>query len=130
MAAEKTQLHTAMTWLDQQCAANALGGEDAARLAIVLEELFLNVAENGGAPPPSVELTFVREPLALQLVVEDDGAPFDPTAAPPPDFSVAANERDAGGLGIHLVMRLMDEVSYTRAGDLNRLVLRKFITPP
>ena len=126
--AEKSHLRDAMIWLDTQCAANHLSGEDAARLAIVLEELFLNVATYGGAPPPSVELTFAREPLALQLVVEDDGVPFDPTAAEPPDLAAGANERPTGRLGIHMVMHLMDEVSYTRAGDLNRLVLRKFLT--
>jgi len=97
------------------------------RLAIVLEELFLNVTTYNGVPPPEVELTFACEPLALQLVVEDDGVEFDPTAADSPNLSGDVNERLIGNLGIHMVMKLMDDVTYTRRGDRNRLVLRKLL---
>jgi anti-sigma regulatory factor (Ser/Thr protein kinase) len=97
------------------------------RLSIVLEELLVNVTTYGGAPPPAVELSFVRSPRSLELVIEDDGVAFDPTAAGTPNLSGNIDERAIGSLGIHLVMKLMDEVTYTRDGNLNRLVLRKFL---
>ncbi len=128
IAAERERLHDAMLWLDGQCVTNHVVGDDASRLAIVLEEVILNVATYGGAPPRWVELTFLRERLALELVIEDDGIAFDPTAAAPPDLSGDIDERFVGGLGVHIVMKLMDEVAYSRTGDLNRLVLRKFLT--
>jgi carbonic anhydrase len=127
ITAEATHLGAAMAWLDTECAANRIGADDAGRLAIVLEELFLNVTTYGGAPPPSVELTFARAPLALELILEDDGVPFDPTAEELPNLSDDADDRTVGGLGIHIVMELMDEVSYERAGDRNRVTLRKFL---
>jgi len=127
IAAEASHLRDAMIWLDTQCAANRIGSDDATRLAIVLEELLLNVTTYGGKPPPSVELSFVRSPLSLELVIEDDGVAFDPTAAESPNLSDDIDERAIGSLGVHLVMKLMDEVTYTRAGDINRLVLRKFL---
>ena len=125
--AEESHLHAAMTWLDAECAANRIGSDDAARLAIVLEELLVNVSTYNGRPPPSVELTFNREPLALELTIEDDGMAFDPTAAEPPNLSGDVNERVVGSLGVHIVMNLMDEVTYSRDGNRNRLVLRKFL---
>jgi serine/threonine-protein kinase RsbW len=128
MFGEFGHVRDAMIWLDTQCAAHHLTGDDASRLAIVLEELLVNLAAYGGSPPPSVELSFRRESQALQLTVEDDGIAFDPTHAPPPNLSDDVDERAVGSLGIHLVMRLMDEVSYSRAGEHNRLVLRKFVT--
>jgi serine/threonine-protein kinase RsbW len=46
----------------------------------------------------------------VTLTVEDDGPPFDPLAYPQPDLDAELGERLAGGLGIHLVRRLMDDV--------------------
>jgi serine/threonine-protein kinase RsbW len=129
VTAEERHLREAMVWLDAQCTANSIGNEDSLRLAIVLEELFLNVSTYNGLPPPEVDLSFAREPLALELVIEDDGVEFDPTAAESPNLSGDVNERIIGNLGIHMVMKLMDEVTYTRHGHHNRLVLRKFLSP-
>jgi serine/threonine-protein kinase RsbW len=128
ITAEASHLRDAMIWLDTQCAANHIGSDDASRLAIVLEELLVNVSTYNGRPPPSVELTFTREPLALELVIEDDGVAFDPTAVAPPNLSDDVDERAIGSLGVHMVMKLMDEVTYTRDGNRNRLVLRKFVS--
>jgi anti-sigma regulatory factor (Ser/Thr protein kinase) len=126
--AETSHLRDAMTWLDVQCAAYGIGSDNATRLAIVVEEVILNVATYGGAPPRWLEFTFIREPLALELVIEDDGVAFDPTKAAAPDLTGDIDERETGGLGVHLVMKLMDEVAYSRDGGHNRLVLRKFLT--
>jgi serine/threonine-protein kinase RsbW len=127
ITAEESHLRDAMIWLDTQCAANRIGGDDATRLNIVLEELLVNVTTYNGAPPPAVELTFTREPLALVLVIEDDGIAFDPTAVATPNLSDNIDERAIGSLGVHMVMKLMDEVTYRRDGNINRLVLRKFL---
>jgi serine/threonine-protein kinase RsbW/sigma-B regulation protein RsbU (phosphoserine phosphatase) len=125
--AEANHLGAAMAWLDDACAGHGIGADDAARLAIVLEELFLNVSTYGGAPPPAVELTFIRAPLALELILDDDGIAYDPTAEAPPELSGDVDDRSVGGLGIHIVMELMDEVSYARESGHNRIVLRKFL---
>jgi len=54
--------------------------------------------------------------------VEDDGKPFDPTQAPVVDTSLPLEKKPIGGLGIHLIRRAMDEMSYRR--QANRNVLR------
>jgi len=60
--------------------------------------------------------------------VEDDGKPFDPLQAPPPDLSLPLERRPIGGLGIHLIRNLMDEVSYARVGGRNVLKMVKHLS--
>jgi anti-sigma regulatory factor (Ser/Thr protein kinase) len=57
----------------------------------------------------------------IELELRDDGLAFDPTTQTRPDVKLSLEERDIGGLGIHLVMTLMDEVTYSREGDFNVL---------
>ena len=55
----------------------------------------------------------------VRVEFRDRGVPFDPTTAPPPDLS------RIGGLGIHLVRGLMQDFRYQRAGDWNRITMRR-----
>ena len=64
-------------------------------------------------------------PDRLSVTLTDDGTPFDPFGAAAPDTALSVEERRIGGLGIHLVRRMMDEVSYHRRDDRNVVVLGK-----
>jgi anti-sigma regulatory factor (Ser/Thr protein kinase) len=76
-----------------------------------------------------VFVEFVRnctpEGEQLTFTISDSGIPFDPTQKSEPDLSLPAEERAIGGLGIHLVRQLMDEVQYVREDDKNVLTLVK-----
>ena len=61
----------------------------------------------------------------LTAAVEDDGRHFNPLEAAKPDLAKPLEERQVGGLGIHLVMNLMDTVEYKRQGNKNLLVMKK-----
>lgn len=61
----------------------------------------------------------------LILEIEDDARAFDPLKAPDPDFSLSAEERTSGGLGIYLLRKVMDSVEYTRTGNRNILQMTK-----
>ena len=63
----------------------------------------------------------------LELELRDDGVPFDPTTQTRPNVQLSLESRDIGGLGIHLVMTLMDKVEYVREGDYNVLKIRKVL---
>jgi len=64
---------------------------------------------------------------SLIFTVTDSGIPFDPTQKGEVDITLSAEERAIGGLGIHLVRQLMDEVIYNREDDKNVLTLIKKI---
>jgi anti-sigma regulatory factor (Ser/Thr protein kinase) len=61
----------------------------------------------------------------LRFIISDKGIPFDPTAKEDVDTSLSAEERQIGGLGIHLVRTIMDNISYERRDHQNVLTLGK-----
>ena len=63
------------------------------------------------------------------ITVRDNGKPFDPSSVPLPDLNADVEERKIGGLGIYLMRKLMDDVSYSfNAKEGNTLVMRKTMT--
>jgi anti-sigma regulatory factor (Ser/Thr protein kinase) len=63
------------------------------------------------------------------VTIRDRGKPFDPSSVPPPDVSTDLDKRRIGGLGMYLMRKLMDDVSYsfdTNKGNI--LVMRKTLT--
>ena len=70
-----------------------------------------------------VELTGDR----LAVTIADDGMPFNPFGLETPDTGLSLEEREIGGLGIHLVRNVMDDVVYQRKIDKNVTTLIKHI---
>lgn len=66
----------------------------------------------------------VREDYVV-LTITDDGIPFNPLTVAPPDLSLLLHEREIGGLGIHLVRSMFDEVTYHRNVGRNVLTVKK-----
>lgn len=115
-------------------AAAALGAEAAAAEDVVLavDESVTNIIEHGyhGAAG-QVTITLRRAPAGLEIVLRDTAPAFDPTALPDPDVSRPLAERPVGGLGVYLVRRLMDAVTYRRVDQGgNELTLFKKLAGP
>lgn len=69
------------------------------------------------------------EVQSVRLTVIDDGRAFDPLAAPPPNLSTDVRERPIGGLGLHMLREMADEIVYKRRDGTNRLTLTKRTAP-
>ena len=97
---------------------------------VVLDELLTNTLSYGFAGRESGEVTIEVELRAdrLSVTLTDDGPPFNPFGMAAPDTAPSVEERRIGGLGIHLVRRMMDEVSYHRRTDRNVVTLTKLLT--
>jgi anti-sigma regulatory factor (Ser/Thr protein kinase) len=65
------------------------------------------------------------QPGEVKAEVQDDGQPFNPLEAAEVDTTKPLEERTIGGLGIHLVRKLMDGLEYQRQADRNLLILTK-----
>ena len=97
---------------------------------LALEEVFSNII-NYAFDDDRVHLITCQmtvENDQLNLRVTDDGKPFNPLTLPPPDIHAPIENRCIGGLGIHLVMNLMDTVEYRRIEDKNILNLKVSLT--
>jgi len=84
------------------------------RLEVILEELVSNVVRHGFDPrsDQSIRLVVGVRPEAVDLTIEDDGRPFDPTAAAQPSPLESLETAKLGGLGIPLVRKLSASLRY------------------
>ncbi len=97
--------------------------ELALELRLIAEEVITNVVKYAEAD--TIQIDFKVSDITVVLDVRDNGKRFDPLGAAAPDLEASVEDRPLGGLGIHLVQALADEVSYERRGDWNVLRLTK-----
>ena len=98
-----------------------LGG----RLALALEEVFVNVCHYAYPPgqPGEIELRILPDAERFVLDVLDDGQPFDPANLPEPDLAATLEQRTVGGLGWFLVRQMVSELSCRREHGRNLVSL-------
>ena len=98
------------------------------QIAVAIDELFGNIAHYAYNPDvgnATVRVEVVEEPLAVLITFIDKGVPYDPLSSADPDITLGAEERQIGGLGIFMVKKSMDEVSYEYKNGQNILTIRK-----
>jgi serine/threonine-protein kinase RsbW len=82
-------------------------------------------SEKGGL----ITLTCEMKDHSFVVVISDHGKPFDPGSIPPPDLDASLEKRRIGGLGMYLMKKYMDEVTYSFKADTgNTLVMKKMLT--
>lgn len=113
--------------VDKVCAVAGIGGVEATQVNLAIEEAVVNVMKYAyqAGERGDVRIEALVRPTSLRFIITDSGQPFDPTSREQVDTTLGTNERGIGGLGIHLVRNLMDEVHYERKGDHNVLTLTK-----
>ena len=95
---------------------------------VAVEELFVNIASYAyehGEGVAVVQVTVHEEPLSVEITFIDNGIQYDPLAKPDPDTTLSAKERKKGGLGIFMVKKTMDNVSYEYKDGKNILTIKK-----
>ena len=105
--------------------ANGIKGEAVYAANLAIEEMVTNILNYGYDDTMAHEILLRVEvlPQRLLLMIEDDGHEFNPLNAPEPDVNLPIERRTPGGLGIHLVRKLADEMRYERRDGRNRLII-------
>jgi serine/threonine-protein kinase RsbW len=101
-----------------------LAGCDAAvaeQVALAVDEASTNVIKHAyrGAADRRIELRFLLAPEELRVEIVDGGAPVDTRSLPELDLRRYASEKRRGGLGVHLMGRIMDTVTFRRTAHGN-----------
>ena len=93
------------------------------RVTLVLEEWNLNVMDYGHDDDThEIDIALTSDGNQVTIEIVDGGRAFDPLHdAPAPDLTSPIGERRVGGLGVHLMRTLMDEVAYQRESGKNHL---------
>ena len=100
---------------------------------VAFDELLTNIVDyaHNDDEDHAIEVVLRLDDTIMQAEVIDGGGPFNPLEdSQVPDIELEIGDRPVGGLGIHLVRTLMDEVSYRREGERNHLLLAKRLTHP
>jgi len=111
-------------------AANGLSDGTLFAVNLALEELITNTISYGFTDDSAhtITISLDLDGRDLHVRIEDDAMPFNPLEHEAPDLDAPLADRPIGGLGVHLVRTLMDEVRYERAGTRNVLSMRKRAT--
>ena len=125
--ADPSGLRTVSTAFAEFAEAHSLPADVRRSINISLDELLANALSHGrtGRDPCSVTVEVKLDEERVTVIFTDDGTPFDPFGREAPDTTLPVEMRPIGGLGLHLVGQLMDEVSYQRRDGHNVVVLVK-----
>jgi anti-sigma regulatory factor (Ser/Thr protein kinase) len=108
--------------IDRFRAENSLSEDAGFQLNLVLEELFVNAVRHGGCEgSDAARVSLHLEENGVHVRFLDRGRPFDLTRAPAADTASPLQDRQPGGLGIHLVRQMMRGLTYRRLGEWNQL---------
>ena len=96
-------------------------------IRLVVEELLMNIimhgAENGEC---EIRLSFKSTNEDVTITIADNGLPFDPlTDAGDPELDGDIAEREIGGLGVHLIRNLVDDIGYRYESGKNSITFSK-----
>jgi anti-sigma regulatory factor (Ser/Thr protein kinase) len=94
---------------------------------VIFDDLLNNLISYGFNDGQRHFIDISLESTANSLIVSiaDDGMPFNPLDETAPDTTLSIEDRQIGGLGIHLAIKLVDDVRYQRTADKNVLTLTK-----
>ena len=121
-------LDTVQEFIEKKLTDEGCPKKTAIQISIAVEEIYVNIAHYAYAPgtgSATVRAYICDDPHGIVIRFYDRGVPFDPLAKPDADTTLSADEREIGGLGILMVKKSMDEVTYEYKDGENILTLRK-----
>ena len=98
------------------------------QIDIAIDELVGNIAQyayGDACGQVTVQVEIEENPKAVSITFIDSGVPYDPLKKEDPDISLSLEEREVGGLGIYLVKKSMDELSYEYKNGQNHMKIKK-----
>ena len=122
-------LSKVLAFIDEQLEANNCPMRVMLEIDVAAEELFVNVASyayTSGIGSVAIEVNFEEKPKAVAIRFIDSGIPYNPLEKEDPDVTLPAEKRGIGGLGVFMVKKSMDEVTYEYKDGKNHLTIRKF----
>ena len=127
-------LPNVLEFVVEQLEANDCSMKNQLQIEVAVEELFVNIAHYAYAPDTGTAKIIVetadtaQTAPAVNITFMDKGMPFDPLAKQDPDVSLSADKRKIGGLGIYMVKKSMDNVSYEYSDGYNILTITKSLS--
>ncbi len=128
LEASADNLERALAFADAELEAAGCSAKTKMQIDVAVEEIFVNIANYAYAPDTgsvTVRAETLSDPKRIRITFADGGVPYDPLSRPDPDVTLSAEERQIGGLGIFMVKKSMDDVSYEYRDGKNILTITK-----
>ena len=128
--AEVEKLDDVLAFLDSFLEENNCPPKPQMQLDVALEEMFINVANYAYSPEKGdvcIEIESSDNKNGVIVTLTDSGVPYNPLEKPDPDTTLSSEERQIGGLGVFLVKKNMDDVTYEHKNGKNVLTMIKNI---
>ena len=128
IAATVENIEVVTDFVNQQLEELACPMKAQMQIDVAIDELFSNIAHYSYNPEvgqATVRVEVVENPLAVTITFIDNGIPYDPLAKEDPDLTLSAEERQIGGLGIYMVKKSMDEITYEYKDGQNIISIKK-----
>ena len=118
-----------MAFIEQQLESMDCPMKDLMKIEVAVDEIFANVAsyaypDSSGNITAKVEK--LNEPAGVRIAFSDNGIPFNPLDLPDPDTDLPVEQRSIGGLGIYMIKKSMDNVSYRYEKSKNIFTIVKY----
>lgn len=125
--ANLNSLHPMLEWIRNHLEEAGFSDVEVRRIEVALEEALVNIISYAyQGEEGMIELSCHLEEKYVELVIKDEGLPFNPLKqVKKVDPLIPIEEREVGGLGILFILEIMDTVDYTRSRETNILTLRK-----
>ena len=128
LEARLENIPTVVAFIDRELEAVDCPMKAQLQFDVAIDELFSNISRYAYAPETgSATVRFEYDPAGRTAYVTfiDRGIPYDPLQKSDPDVSLSAEEREIGGLGIFMVKKTMDGMTYRREDGCNILTISK-----
>ena len=126
--ARREQLESVLMFLEEELSSIKHNTKNKIQLFIAVEELFVNIASYAYYPAEGdaeIDIDTDNENNIVYITFIDSGKPYNPLEREDPDVTLSAKERKIGGLGIYMVKKSMDDMSYEYKNGCNILKIGK-----
>lgn len=121
-------LEDARRFVETYARAAELADDTVEHFKIAVDEACTNVIKHSykGEASHQIDIAVIIDTEAFTVRIRDEGQSFQPELYKEPDIFELAKRRRAGGLGVHMMRRLMDRVEYRKRGKVNEVNLTKY----
>lgn len=93
------------------------------RISLIIDELFNNIVSYAynDRLTHEISIDITVTPVMIELLFKDDGSEFNPLDQEAPDTTASIEDRQIGGLGLHLVRSIAQSMDYKRIDGINIL---------
>lgn len=131
--AEHESFEQVMTFVDEYLEEAECPMKVQMTIDVAVEEIYVNIASyaypedySEGDGMAEIEIDDLDDKPGVLITFRDSGIAYNPLEKPDPDITLTAEEREIGGLGIYMVKKSMDDVTYNYENGRNVFSIKKY----